>query len=64
MEMADLLKILACPACHGDLELLYRNGQPAAFYCEKCDLVYPIDDGIPVMLVSQACSRSEWEKEK
>lgn len=62
MEMKDLLNILACPACHGDLELLEKNGEPSAFFCGRCDLAYPIENDIPVMLVSKAISFSDWEK--
>ena len=60
-EMQELLNILACPACHGDLTLLDKNGD-LAFFCSKCDLVYPIENGIPIMLVSQASSREKWER--
>jgi hypothetical protein len=44
-----LLEILCCPACHGDLVEL-----PEALRCQGCGLRYPIEDGIPVMLVDQA----------
>ena len=50
-----LLDILCCPAehegqpCHGDLE-----ERPESLRCQKCGLVYPIEDGIPVMLVDAA----------
>ena len=59
-EMRKLLDILACPACHGDLALLENEEKPA-FYCAKCDLVYPIENGIPIMLVSQAMPLAKWE---
>ncbi|RMG57326.1 MAG: Trm112 family protein [Deltaproteobacteria bacterium] len=46
-----LLEILACPACKGDVSLTEdRNG----IVCESCRLVYPVRDGIPVMLVDEA----------
>jgi uncharacterized protein YbaR (Trm112 family) len=50
-----LLEILCCPAerdggaCHGDLEEL-----PDGLRCRRCGLVYPVQDGIPVMLQDQA----------
>jgi uncharacterized protein len=46
-----LLAILCCPAehqgipCHGDLEELSDG-----LRCRTCGLLYPIQDGIPVML--------------
>lgn len=44
-----LLEILCCPACHGDL-----LEQSDGLHCLGCGLTYPIEDGIPVMLVDQA----------
>ena len=46
-----LLEILICPACHGDLNELEAEG---GLECVKCGRIYPIRDGIPVMLVDQA----------
>lgn len=46
-----LLEILRCPACHGDLRPLDEDRGLA---CEACGRVYPIRDGIPVMLVEEA----------
>ena len=45
----DLLSILACPACQGDVVL-----QENKIVCTKCQRKYPIKDGIPVMLVDEA----------
>jgi hypothetical protein len=47
----DLLEILACPQCKGDLE--YREGE-SRLLCPTCRLSYAVRDGIPVMLVDQA----------
>ncbi len=44
-----LLEILCCPACHGDLA-----ERPDCLKCRGCGRVYPIEDGIPVMLVDHA----------
>lgn len=44
----ELLDILACPACKGDVKL---NGEKIV--CTKCGLRYPIKDGIPVMLIDE-----------
>ena len=41
----ELLSILACPICKGDIEAI--NGQ---LKCSKCNAVYPIKEGIPIML--------------
>jgi uncharacterized protein YbaR (Trm112 family) len=47
----ELLEILVCPQCKGDLE--YRNDE-AVLICHACRLVYPIEDDIPIMLIDEA----------
>lgn len=46
-----LLEILVCPECKAKLEYI-KSAQD--LICHKCKLAYPIDDGIPVMLIDQA----------
>ena len=45
----ELLDILACPACHGDVDLKENK-----IVCRKCAKKYPIKNGIPVMLIDEA----------
>ena len=45
----ELLDILACPACKGDVELINNK-----IVCKKCGKRYPVRQGIPVMLIDQA----------
>jgi hypothetical protein len=52
MISEELLKIIACPKCKGDLE--YIKGGEEFFDCHKCKLRYQIKDDIPVMLIEQA----------
>jgi uncharacterized protein YbaR (Trm112 family) len=47
----ELLEILACPQCKGDIRL---NERQDGLICEKCRLVYEIKDGIPIMLIEEA----------
>ena len=47
----ELLEILACPKCKGDVKL---NAQADGLVCSTCRLVYPIRDDIPVMLIDEA----------
>jgi hypothetical protein len=47
----DLLSLLVCPACKGDL--VYDN-QGQTLTCDRCRLRYKIVDDIPVMLVEEA----------
>ena len=47
----DLLDILACPKCKGDVRL---NDKQDGLVCQACKLVYPIKDDIPIMLIDEA----------
>ncbi|MGB9716622.1 MAG: Trm112 family protein [Thermodesulfovibrionales bacterium] len=52
----ELLEILACPKCKGDIKLVEKSTPEGGdgLICEKCKLLYPIKDGIPVMLINEA----------
>ncbi|MFY9270198.1 MAG: Trm112 family protein [Candidatus Manganitrophaceae bacterium] len=52
----NLLEILACPKCKGEIDL---NEKGDGLICERCKLVYPIREEIPVMLIEEA---TRWEK--
>ncbi|VFP87470.1 UPF0434 protein YcaR [Candidatus Erwinia haradaeae] len=43
------LDILACPQCYQPLEL-YNNQDHLELICQIDQLIYPIRDGIPVLL--------------
>lgn len=47
----QLLQILACPKCKGELE--YREAEQT-LVCPSCRLRYPIHDDIPIMLIDEA----------
>ena len=47
----ELLDILACPKCKGDIRL---NESQNGLICDKCKLLYHIKDDIPVMLIDEA----------
>ena len=49
----ELLDILCCPKCKGDIEL---NGPGDGLVCRQCKLLYPIKDDIPIMLIDEAIS--------
>ena len=51
----DLMEILCCPMCKGDLKLaITKQKEPeileGTLTCVKCGTVYPIEDGIPNLL--------------
>ena len=51
-----LLEILVCPACHGEVRVVEA---PEGLECAGCGRVYPIRDGIPVLLVEEASPPKE-----
>jgi uncharacterized protein len=51
----DLLEILRCPVCRGELELVTRRTDrreivEGTLLCAKCKVDYPIENGIPDLL--------------
>ena len=50
-----LREILRCPACRSELRD-EAEGDRLELVCvsDSCGLAYPIDDGVPVLLVDQA----------
>ena len=56
----SLLEILCCPKCKGDLELhVFESDEKSGeilsgdLYCKNCDIHFPIEDGIPNMLLPE-----------
>ena len=47
----DLLDILACPQCKGDLEY---DREAERLICQPCKLRYKIEEDIPIMLIDEA----------
>jgi len=52
----DLLEILACPKCKGVLRLVEKSpvSEGQGLVCDRCRLLYPVREGIPVMLIDEA----------
>lgn len=51
----ELMDILACPLCKGDLQLTVEKEDQeeiitGSLYCQQCDQRYPIEDSIPNLL--------------
>lgn len=59
MNMEELLKLLVCPACHGQLRATGASDSPDGLACERCRLLYPVRNGIPVMLEDEAMPLDE-----
>ena len=47
----ELLDILVCPKCKGDIRL---NPAGDGLICNACRLMYPIKEDIPIMLIDEA----------
>ncbi|MFN0150613.1 MAG: Trm112 family protein [bacterium] len=57
----ELLAIIVCPSCVGDLA--YEPGR-SRLVCAKCRLAYPIHDEIPVLLKEEALPlEPDWRAE-
>ena len=52
----ELLAILVCPQCRGELHL---RDEADALDCNTCRLRYRIEDDIPVMLIDEAESLAD-----
>jgi uncharacterized protein YbaR (Trm112 family) len=48
----ELLDILVCPKCKGDLE--HRTDPEEQLVCQACRLIYAVEDDIPIMLIDEA----------
>jgi uncharacterized protein YbaR (Trm112 family) len=51
----DLMEILACPMCKGELTLSIAEEKDdeivkGSLFCAKCNETYPIEDSIPNLL--------------
>ncbi|NCC26201.1 MAG: Trm112 family protein [Deltaproteobacteria bacterium] len=57
----ELLEILACPKCKGDLE---PTPSEDGLICKNCALVYRVEDDIPIMLIEEAVPLSEYRDER
>jgi uncharacterized protein len=54
VELApELLEVLACPNCQGSLAVDHDRDELVCTTAE-CRLAYPVDNGIPVLLVDEA----------
>ena len=48
---SQLLEIIACPKCKGELEYKAEKDQ---LICQACRLIYAIKEDIPIMLIDEA----------
>ena len=57
----QLLEILVCPKCKGELnyKINSENDKDGQLICQGCKLVYKVEDDIPIMLVYEATPLAE-----
>jgi uncharacterized protein YbaR (Trm112 family) len=49
-------QLIACPDCQGSVREIVVNDRVYGFCCERCGLVYPVKDGILILLQKGARS--------
>ncbi|MGI6296094.1 MAG: Trm112 family protein [Armatimonadota bacterium] len=54
-----LLEILACPACESRPRVELIEG---GLHCRQCGRIYPIENGVPIMLVDKATESGKVEE--
>jgi len=54
MISKNYIKIISCPNCKGNLREIEIDHHLLGFFCEKCKLIYPIKEGIIVLLPKNA----------
>ena len=57
----ELLDVLACPVCRGELTPLPAGD---GLLCRTCAKVYPVRDDIPIMLTDEAIPLADWTGSK
>ncbi|MFA4016641.1 MAG: hypothetical protein RUDDFDWM_001751 [Candidatus Fervidibacterota bacterium] len=64
-RLREILDILACPACKGDIKI---SDDETHLICEGCGRQYEIRNGIPIMLLEDAklaeVAKEEHKEEK
>ena len=55
----ELLDILVCPKCKGQLD--YHEAEEQLI-CAACRLAYPVEHDIPIMIIDQAHTLDEQDR--
>ncbi len=50
----NLLEVLACPKCKTEVKVVAVKDGDTGLQCTSCGLVYPVKNGIPIMLESES----------
>ncbi len=57
----QLLHIIACPKCQGRLDFFDHDH---GLVCQTCEVIYPVVEEIPVLLIEEAISVEDWRHGK
>lgn len=63
MNDKELLDFIVCPLCKGKFQLV-DDKDKKGYYCQSCQVVYPIEDGIPMLLPESGIPLAKWEEKK
>lgn len=65
MLKKELLDILVCPKCKGDLEYQVdpQHSSQGKLICKNCNMFYRVEDDIPIMLIDEARPLDEKDQE-
>lgn len=56
-----LLDIVACPCCKGSI-IEFNLENKEFLKCERCKVLYPIKEGIPVLLIEEGIKEEKMLK--
>lgn len=52
----ELLDILACPACDNRPKVQLTD---KGIHCSQCGRTYPVENGVPIMLIERAFTENQ-----
>ncbi len=61
MDTKELFALLVCPKCRSKVDPVPDAAATEGLHCASCGCVYPVREGIPVMLMEEAISDSQWQ---
>ena len=60
MDLQEFFSMLVCPKCRSDLTLMGDENSPEGLFCATCHTVYPVQEGIPILLTQAAVPLDDW----
>ena len=65
MLRKELLEIIICPKCKGELnyQVDEQNDRNGKLTCYNCNLAYPVENDLPKLLIDEAISLEKKESD-